>query len=225
MPTITTARKPRQRAAQADLSEVLRNRIARQDIAPGSKLRETDVALHYGVSRAQVREAFSLLAQRGLIERVPNRGAVVCRLDHQQVREIFSVRETLEGMAARLAAEQSTPQVWEPFLALFEGPMKEHLAHGDFEAFLSGYESFRRQIITSANHQVLNSMLDSIREKIMTLTRRIIILPGRGEQALKEHRALLNALYRGDAKSAEELRRANMRSGLEWFIRYQNFVL
>lgn len=218
-------KKNKRRAPPADLSTLLRDRIAKQDIAPGSKLRETDIALQYGVSRAQVREAFSLLAQRGLIERIPNRGAMVCRLDFQQVKEIFTVRETLEGMAARLAAENSSPEDWASCVEMFDGPMKQHLANGDFEAFLSGYELFRRQIILSANHQVLSNMLDSIREKIISLSRRIIILPGRGEQALKEHRALLNALHRGDGKSAEDLRKANMRSGLEWFIRYRNFVL
>ncbi|WP_067752442.1 GntR family transcriptional regulator [Orrella dioscoreae] len=207
------------------LELTLRDRIARQSIAPGSKLRETDLAQEYKVSRAQVREAFAGLALRGLIERVPNRGAVVFRLDYEQVAEIFSVREVLEGMSARLAAERSRPQDWEPFLELFNGPMVRYLKDEDFEAFLSGYESFRRSIIVAADHRTLSAMLDSISEKIMALSRRIIILPGRGEQALKEHKAVLQALHRGDADAAEALRKANMRSGWEWFARYRNFIL
>ena len=85
--------KPKARVASsrkdADVEQTLRDRIATQQIPPGSKLRESEVAETFGVSRAVVREAFSVLAERGLIERIPNRGAIVSRLDFEQVREIF----------------------------------------------------------------------------------------------------------------------------------------
>jgi DNA-binding GntR family transcriptional regulator len=68
-------------------------------------------------------------------------------------------------------------------------------------------------------------MLDGMREKIMVLARRIIILPSRAAQALQEHRAVLDALCRGDAEAAEVLRKENMRSGLRWLERYRNFIL
>lgn len=209
----------------AEFEHILRERIARQEIPPGSKLRETDLAAEFNVSRAQVREVFAMLASRGLIERIPNRGAVVMRLDPLQVSELFAVREALEGMCARLAAANTTPEYWQPFVELYDGPMPARLAASDFESFLAGYESFRRSIITAADNRTLSDMLDSVREKIVVLSRRIIILPGRGEQALKEHRAILDALYRGDGDAAEAHRKANMRSGREWFERFSKFVL
>lgn len=208
-----------------DFENTLRERIARQEIPPGSKLRESDLATEFNVSRAQVREVFAMLASRGLIERVPNRGAVVMRLDPRQVSEIFAVREALEGMCARLAAINTTPEYWQPFVALYAEKMPAYLAAGDFESFLDGYGSFRSSIIAAADNQTLSEMLDSIREKIVVLSRRIIILPGRGEQALKEHRAILDALHCGDADAAEAHRKANMRSGREWFERFSKFVL
>jgi DNA-binding GntR family transcriptional regulator len=209
----------------AEFESVLRERIAHQAIPPGSKLSESDLASEFNVSRAQVREAFAVLASRGLIERIPNRGAVVMRLDSRQVSEIFAVREALEGMCARLAALNTTSAYWQHFIDLYEEQMPAYLAAGDFESFLTGYEKFRTSIIAAANNQALSEMLDSIREKILVLSRRIIILPGRGEQALKEHRAILAALYRGDADAAEAHRKENMRSGQAWFERFSKFVL
>ena len=68
-------------------------------------------------------------------------------------------------------------------------------------------------------------MLDLINDRVQGTARRIIVLPGRAEQALQQHRAVLAALRRGDADEAERLRRENIRSGPEFLRRYQRFVL
>lgn len=207
------------------MEDVLRERIRSRAIPPGSKLKETDLAEEFSVSRAQVREVFAALAMRGLIERIPNKGAVVAQPGFEQVAEIFAVREVLEGMCARLAAQNSRPEDWDAHARVFETDMPRLLAQGDFHAFLACYESFRQDIIGHARNGTLAEMLDSIREKIHYLGRRIIILPGRAELALQEHRAVLQALQAGDAAAAERLRMANMRSGFEWFQRYREFIL
>lgn len=207
------------------LDQQLRDRIASQEIPPGAKLRESEVAERFGVSRAAVRDAFGILAQRGLIERIPNRGAVVKRLGHEQIVEIFAVREVLEGLGARQAAQKAPREFWGRHVAALGEPMEGYVRDGDFESFLSSYDAFRRDIIVAADNQLLTDMLDGMREKIMVLARRIIILPGRAAQALQEHRAVLDALCRGDAEAAEVLRKENMRSGLRWLERYRNFIL
>lgn len=208
-----------------DLQTVLRERIAKQEIAPGSKLREQELSKEFGMPRALVRETLCALEQRGLIERIPNRGAVVVRLDLSQVFEIYDVREVLEGLCARLATQNVPPESWQDLVEMFEGPMEAHVKRGDYESFLAGYGVFRRRSIEAAANPVLANMLDSIYEKTQAIIRRIIILPGRAEQGLKEHRAVLAAMRRGDADEAERLRRENMRSAKEYLKRYQSFVL
>lgn len=208
-----------------DLQKVLRERIARQEFPPGSKLRENELVKEFGVPRARVREALCALEQRGLIERIPNRGAVVVRLDLSQVFEIYDVREVLEGLCVRLATQNVPPESWQDLVELFDQPMEERVKQGDFEAFLAGYERFRRRAIEAAANPVVAGMLDSIYEKTQVIIRRIIILPGRAEQGLKEHRAVLAAMRRGDAIEAERLRRENMRSARDYLKRYQSFVL
>src|ERR1044072_9981144 len=95
------SRSPARSAATA-LVPVLRERIARHALPPGARLAENDLAREFGVSRAKVRDAFGALEQRGLIQRIPNRGAVVARLDVSQGFEISAVREMLEGLCVRL---------------------------------------------------------------------------------------------------------------------------
>lgn len=219
-------RRPRGRGADApSLLDTLRERIARQQIPPASKLREHEVALEFGVPRTQVREAFSALEQRGLIERIPNRGAIVTRLDIAQVFHIYHVREVLEGLCVRLVTENSPPETWQELLELFEGPMTAFVEASDFDAFIAGYERFRRRAMEAADNAVLAQMLDSIYEKTQVLIRRIIILPGRARTGLSEHLAVLRAMRAGDARAAEELRRANMRSACEYLNRYQSYIL
>lgn len=208
-----------------DLQKILRERIARQEIAPGAKLGENELSKEFGVPRAIVRETLCALEQRGLIERIPNRGAVVARLDLSQVFEIYDTREVLEGLCARLATQNVPPESWQDLVEMFDGPMQDHVAKGEYEAFLAGYGLFRRRLLEAAANPVLSNMLDTIYEKTQAVIRRIMILPGRAEVGLNEHRAVLAAMRRGDAEEAERLRRLNMRSAKDCLKRYQNFVL
>ena len=212
-------------ARAVNLQALLRERIASQEIAPGSKLREQALAAQYKVPRALVRETLIALEQRGLIERIPNRGAVVVRLDLTQVFETYDLREVLEGLCARLATQNTKPAAWQDLVKLFDGPMAKYVRQNDYESFIAGYGLLRRRMIEAAANPVLTGMLDSIYEKTQAIIRRIIILPGRAERGLAEHRAMIAAMRHGDAAAAERLRRANMRSAKAWLQRYQSFVL
>ncbi|MCU0949605.1 MAG: GntR family transcriptional regulator [Burkholderiaceae bacterium] len=208
-----------------DMLQVLRARIGTQEIPPGAKLGENDLAEEFGVPRTRVREVLAALEQRGLVERIPNRGAVVTRLDLSQVFQIYDVREVLEGLCVRLATQNVPPTSWQDLLDQFKGPMGELIKREDLDQYIAGYETFRRRIVMAANNPLLAEMLDTIFEKTQVLIRRIIILPGRAEVGRREHIAVLEAMRRGDADEAERLRRANMRSARAYLERYQKYVL
>ena len=200
-------------------------RIARHELPPGSKLLENELSREFGVSRAKVRDAFGALAQRGLIQRIPNRGAVVARLDLSQVFEIYDVREMLEGLCVRLAVTRFKPQAWQDLVQLFGKPMEAIVKRGEFEKYIANLELLRGRTVEAAGSAVLADMLDSINDKTREIQRRIIILPGRAAEGLKQHRAVLAAMRKGDALKAEQLRRANIRSSREYLERFQSFVL
>jgi DNA-binding GntR family transcriptional regulator len=215
----------RRRNGGADLLRVLRERIARHEYPPGAKLLENELAGEFGVSRARVREAFGALESRGLIRRIPNRGAEVVRLDLSQMFAIYEVREMLEGLCVRLAVQNTRPESWQDLVALFGRPMELHVKRAEFEEYIAKLELLRRRTIEAAGNPVLADMLDSINDKTREIMRRIIILPGRAAEGLKQHRAVLAAMRKGDADLAERLKRGNIRSSREYLERFQGFIL
>src|ERR1700761_8058024 len=95
-----------------DVFDVLRERISRHELPPGSKLLEAELSAEFDVSRACIRDVFGVLSQRGLIRRIPQRGAVVERLDLSQVFEVYEVRGGLEGMWAWVVNTNMAPHRW-----------------------------------------------------------------------------------------------------------------
>src|SRR5438045_6045895 len=85
--------------------ERLREAIIMGELTPGTPLRLEDLARSLGMSISPIREAVRELEGLGLAEHVPHHGAKVMRLDVEELRELFSVRLALEGMAVRRAAE------------------------------------------------------------------------------------------------------------------------
>ncbi len=223
-PTARTV-KTKVAAKAPDVLGVLRARIGSGELPPGSKLNEYDLAKEFGVPRTRVRDAFTGLEQRELIERTPNRGAMVARLEPEQIFNIYDVREVLEGLCVRLATGNVPNESWQDLLDDFSGPVRLAVQNGDFDAYTSAYDRFRQRCIEAARNPELSKALDSMHEKTKLLIRRIVILPGRGEAGVLQHCAVLQAMRKGDADAAERLRRENIRDAKACLTRYMKYVL
>ena len=215
----------RRKGTVEDVVEGVRHSISSNDLAPGTKLREVELANRHSVSRAKVRDALAVLVQRGLVERVPNRGAIVGRLDAEQVIELLELRETLEGLCARLATQKAPRETWDEFLELFGAPMERIVENQDFEGYLANLRRLRARMIDAAASPLLADHLRSLEDRTLTLSRRLLLLPGRPQQGLMEHRAMLKAMREGNADAAEALRRQILRSAKDYFNRYSEFLL
>src|ERR1700736_964147 len=95
-----------ERTLAQQLFRQISDAIISGDLPAGAKLSEPILARHYGVSRGPLREALNRLQERRLVTRSPHVGARVATLSAQVLEETFVVREALEGMAARQAAEK-----------------------------------------------------------------------------------------------------------------------
>jgi len=213
------------RRPEIDLLAVLRERIAQHEVPPGAKLREQDLAQEFGVPRTRIREVFGALESRGLIERIPNRGAVVSRLEIDQAFNLYDVRAVLEGLCVRQATQNVPNEEWQEFVDLFGAPMEELVKAGDFDGYLACYGRFRSRFIERARNPVAAQMLDSIYEKTHVVIRRIVILPGRAQAGLREHRATVAAMRAGKAEEAERAKRANLEGAKEYLRRFEKYVL
>ncbi len=203
----------------------LRRRIVSHELPPGSRLRESALAEEFGVSRARVRDAFRVLEERDLIERVPNKGAVVTRLEADRIQELFEVREVLEAQMVRLATQRGTPEIWEELLGLFGEGLRKKVAENDFDAYMAAIAEFRNRCVAAAGNDTLKALLDSIYDRIQGMTRRLVLVPGRAMEGFRQHQNILRAMRSGDAERAELLKRENIRSAREWFQKYQKYLI
>lgn len=208
-----------------EIVEILRERIVNQVLPPGAKLNEVALAQEFNVSRPRIREAFGVLEDRRLIERIPNRGAVVARLEPDEIMALFEVREVLEALAVRLATEKSDPASWHDLIERFGKPAEEALARGELDYYVNSIHAFRERALAAAANPVLANQMASIFDRTKVLIRRLLLVPGRAEQGLKQHQEILRAMAAGDAETAESLKRANIRSSRETFRLYQKYVL
>jgi DNA-binding GntR family transcriptional regulator len=203
----------------------LRERIVRQVYAPGTQLVEERIARELGTSRNIVRTALMTLESKRLVERIPNRGAIVAKLDGQRLLEIYDVFELLEGLAARLAAARSKPEDWDELIALFGEPLETAVEEGDYERYFDGIRQYRRTVSTHAANSYLDEVLSGIRDQVHSIIRRILIIPGRARDSLFEHREILQALRSGDEAEAERLKRENMRAARKALETYRDFLI
>ena len=213
------------RPSVKDVVHRLRERIASHTIPPGGRLREWDVATDFGIPRLTAREALEALVHLGFVERQPNRGIVVRRRDLSEVLRLFEMREVNEGLCARIAARNASPESWDDLIELFGAPMRDIVDRKDLHAYVRHYEQFRCRLIDAADSPPLADLLQQLNDMTIIFGRRVLLVSDRTEHALRDHRAVLAALRRGDATAAEDQRRAtiaNVRAAVE---RYHAFVL
>ncbi|MEE4120523.1 MAG: GntR family transcriptional regulator [Paracoccaceae bacterium] len=221
-----SARPERNRKERAEeILHTLRGRIANHELPPGTRLQEVELAEEFDVSRAAVREILGALEQRGLVNRVPNRGAVVARLEIEEIYEIFDVREALEGLCVRLATQNAPPETWDPFLERFGDEMAEAIAKGEVEPYIDTLEDLRRETVRWAGNSHATHFLDLLLEKTHLIKLRVMLLPGRAAAGREMHVEMLRHMRAGDAAAAEAAKKRIIRSARDWLERYRSFVM
>ena len=205
--------------------ETIRARIASHAMPPGSKLKESELAAEFKVSRTRIREVFGALEQRGLIDRIPNRGAVVSRLELKQASDLYDVREYLEALCVHRATTKAPDNAWDDLIPKIEAMTGRELNDDEFDLYLVYLEELRERMIFYADNPLLAHMLDLIYDKSQVIARRVVVLPGRSLIALRLHRDLLEAMKKRDAPLAEKIRREILSSAREMLEKYKRFIL
>lgn len=204
--------------------DALRARIASHDLQPGQRIQEVQVATEFGVSRTRVRDALGMLEQRGLIERIPNRGAVVARLKPKEVFEIFDVREVLEGLAVRLATLNAPPGTWDDMIEKLGPEMAAKIEAGDIESYLEVLDELRERTLHWADSAHISNFMGVVLDKARVIARRVTLLPGRAKEGRELHHRMLLHMARGEADAAERCKREIVQTARACLERYQNLV-
>jgi DNA-binding GntR family transcriptional regulator len=193
---------------------VLREAILSNVLSPGTRLRADELAKHLGVSKTPVREALRKLQAEEFIVVSPGNALTVRVLSEKQLLEIYYTREALEGMAARLAAENAGAldlanlrAVLQDLEGAFGASNRDRLRH-----FIG---EFQLAVFKAAHNDFLHDLLKSLQEKIRNQRAMTISLPGRDEEVVTFCRDLLHVIERRNPDACESLARANRRRTLE----------
>jgi len=190
----------------------LQDDIVRGALPPGSKLGEAELATRYGVSRGPLREAIRRLESRKLLEHVPHVGTRVIALSLPDLVEIYRVREALEGLAARLAAENMTSDEVTALYALLaqhaeQQDLQEDVAYFQHEGDLD----FHYRIIQgSHNRKLVDMLIGELYYRVRMYRYQFSAAPSRPRKALEEHRRIVEAVESRDAEVAEMLMRRHI---------------
>lgn len=195
----------------AAVADELRRRIQTGVLAPGTRLRQAEIAAWFGVSTTPVREAFTVLAKQGLVRHDVHRGVTVYPPTVDDVRENFEIRLALEPLATELAAERAEEHDLKVLDEQVEqlGRAVEGFATGDD---LAAYERldrvFHLRIFAIAHRPRLLEMIESLRDAAVAYAH--LHRPSGVDRELllalqEQHRLLAERLRRGDAPGARRV--------------------
>ena len=192
----------------------IRKEIVEGRIPQGSKISEPELARRYGISRGPLREAMRRLESSNLVSRRANVGARVITLSSEQLLEIYHVREALEGMAARLAAERMPgAEVKELQSLLAEHRRQVELEQGRAYFQREGDLDFHYRIVRgSHNHRLVSLLCNDLYHLVRMYRCQFGMVSPRARRAFREHAQIVDAIADRDGELAEILMRRHIRA-------------
>jgi len=200
---------PRHGSRSEHVYRRLRDAIQQGEFKSGHRVMEIEVADWLHVSRTPVRDAIRRLESEGMLEHEPRNGLVVARLDRQAVMELYVMRETLEGTAARLCARHASDMEIQDLVDLVE---RERQLRGDFEGLARHNRRFHDAIHRGAHNRYLEKSMATVNYSMGLLGAPLMLLPHRAQTAAAEHAQIVETIQRRDPAAAEEAARAHVRA-------------
>lgn len=182
----------------------LRQRIVEGQLAPGAKLNERELAELLNVSRTPLREAIRMLAAEGLVELLPNRGAVVAQMSAQDVADTFEVIAGLEGQSGELAAQRITEAELAEIRALHYEMMAAYTRR-DLPTYYRLNAQIHTQINAAARNPVLAQTWRTVNARLQALRFRSNFDEAKWKRAVKEHERMVELLAARDAAGLRAL--------------------
>jgi len=199
----TKALRPKQTSVER-VYEFVKQCIMELSLRPGENISDTDIAAKIGISRTPVREALRQLELEGLVLHTPHRGWMVHALQVRDVENIFEIKECLESMLVRQATMKLTPQD-KAVLMKAMASMEEATSRKDQKAWLAADDCLEKTLYTAAGNVRAKQIVSSLNAQWHWIWVGIIALGDRKEQSAREHRAILDRVFAGDADGAAAL--------------------
>ena len=190
------------------VADAVRAGITRGDLAPGTRIREEQLAEDLGVSRVPVREALQRLASEGFLSLAPRRGATVVSPSATKALELMEVRRALEVLAVRRAAERRGGDRADALATVVQEGLGL-LARGEHGALPPLTDEFHVLVAAASGNAELVGLLDNLRSRVRWMF--AVDVEHRSERAWSEHAAICAAVLAGRAEEAAALMDAHVR--------------
>jgi len=195
--------------AHSELTRAIREAILGGEFVASQRLVEADLTERFGASRAAVRLALVNLANEGLVERLPNRGARVRAISVEEAIEIVEVRLGLEALCARKAAEQLGEEEAVELRAL-RAEIEGAVASGDLVAYSALIQALDRRIREYSGHVTAAALLERLHAQSARHQFRLAFAPGRASTSLVQHLAIIDAVLARDPDGADRATREHL---------------
>lgn len=191
--------------------DLIRQAVLDGEFQPNEHLVEASLADRFGLGRHVLRTALARLEQDGLVVREPNRGVRVRLITASEAQELLEIRAVLEGHASRQAAARINPDRAEALSELL-GRLEAEAQGGNLLAYSETNAELHSAIVVFAERPQLAELLMTLKAQSVRLRYRTVLLPGRVNQSLEEHRAIVAAISAGNEDLAEQAARDHVLS-------------
>lgn len=191
----------------------IREAISSGRLKPGDRLVEKDIADGMQIGRNAVREAFRYMEKEGFVTITPFKGAHVTLHSKTEIQQMFEVMGGLEGMCARLAIHKMDQKDFETMESL-HADLEKYYKKNDPEKYLKTNYTFHSLIQKFAKNDVLDQVVNELRQKILLYRKRQLFQPNRFKASMDEHRLIIKAFQEKDPNKVElRMRRHLIRQG------------
>jgi len=191
------------------LVEQLESMILTGVFQPRERLVELKLSEELGVSRFWIRDAFKILETKGLIKVIPYKGAVVCDLDEQEIEQIFEVRQELDALATRKAA-QNVKKADIDLLKRMAQQFEKSVRRADFGEMISANENFHDYIYELSGNQTLIQMINQLKARGHILRYYAWSSLDAIQRIQREHRLFIKGMEKKDLRLLDELARRHI---------------
>ncbi len=204
------------------IARVLVDAILSGRIESGAQLIEADLQQYFGISRTPLREAFRELERQGFVESIPRRGTFVKKIEERDVREVYLVRVNLEGMAARLAHENMTPERLQELRYELDG-MEDGARNRDTRKYMKHHDAYHDTFIRQSENRVLIDMLDTLRRQTNWHRFYFSYHDSHFTAALNSHRHI-HETFADSALTGKQVEEIISMHVLDGFVRFQQHI-
>jgi DNA-binding GntR family transcriptional regulator len=177
----------------------LRDLVVEGQVAPGERLNERILCDRLAVSRTPLREAMKVLAAEGLLELLPNRGAIVARLSLAELEQTVEVMTALERLAAMLIPARLTAERLAELKA-WHFEMLAHHARGNLPGYFKCNQAIHLGIMAATANPILERQYAQLNAQIRRYRYMANLSPARWDQSVAEHQAILHHLIARDGE-------------------------